>query len=321
VIQAVDDAIQEIRQLQRSESRPRADRAEIEFGEVEVGEGRRIPEPNVFHEDWQGVPIVFHLVNPQGSLRARAIWPTISVKTADERVLAGPANARWSNPQSSTSRKIERDIPANGAPVAIDTVIQEVGGDKFWLVTDAGLERGLKANTQAITARDFYVTVSIQGENVLQKSKTVRVRQGFPVPAIGDGASLDTILSPPQTSASEGSKAKLAIRRVYSELNGGRKQVNDAIDCGQFWNVQVEGLQSGEWDSARNLIAEEVPALWAPVDGAYVLIRDMNAAANDHAHHGVRKFDAKVLEDLKRLRSKMRQAMEALEGYFGDDLP
>jgi hypothetical protein len=149
----------------------------------------------VFNEDWTGVPIVFNLVNPRGCVRARAIRPTVTVRDPDGVVLAGPANARWSNPQPPRTEEVERDIPANGAPVAIDSVVQPVGGDRFWLVTDENLRLGLKA-TKAIDAHDLRVTVSIQGENVPETSETVRVRLGFPDPAVGDEEPLDTLLPP-----------------------------------------------------------------------------------------------------------------------------
>jgi hypothetical protein len=160
------------------------DAGALQFGAVEVGKPRPVHESNVFTDDWNGSPIVFNLINPQGADRARDVRPVVTVKDADGNVLAGPANARWANPQPPKTEEVERDIPANGAPVAIDTVIQEVGGDSFWLVTDEGLRTGLKANTEAITQPTFDVIVTVQGENVPPISRTVGVSLGFPQPVI-----------------------------------------------------------------------------------------------------------------------------------------
>lgn len=197
VIAAVTAAIENLRDLQRQAGpSPPGKDAELQFGSVEIADPRQIHELNVFQDDWQGCPVTFNLVNPQGGARARAVRPTVTVSDPDGNVLAGPANARWANPQPPHSEEVERDIPANGAPVAIDTVIQAVGGGEFWLVTDEGLRKGLKGSSAAISARDIRVTVSVQGENVPPTTETVRVRLGFPKPALGDEEPSDTLLPP-----------------------------------------------------------------------------------------------------------------------------
>lgn len=195
VLDKVEAAIAELREKQGATDALPIEEAQVQFANVEIGASRWIREPNVFNEDWKGVPIVFNLINPQGSVRARAIRPTVTVRDPDGVVLAGPANARWSNPQPPRTEEVERDIPANGAPVAIDSVVQPVGGDRFWLVTDENLRLGLKA-TKAIDAPDLRVTVSIQGENVPQASQTVQVQLGFPDPTVGDEKSANTLLPP-----------------------------------------------------------------------------------------------------------------------------
>jgi uncharacterized protein YeaO (DUF488 family) len=170
--------------MQRSRRNQAEDAVALQFGPVEVGKPRSIAESNVFVESWNGAPVVFNLLNPQGSPRARDVRPTVEVRDLDGNVLAGPTNARWANPQPPNTEEVERDIPANGAPVAIDTVIQEVAGDKFWLVTDEGLRVGLKANTEAIKETDFEVIVTVQGENVPPISKAAGVSLGFPRPVV-----------------------------------------------------------------------------------------------------------------------------------------
>jgi hypothetical protein len=173
-------------------SRWQADGAALYFDSIEIGKSRRIKEANVFVDDWNGAPVVFNIVNPRGASRAHAVRPTVTVKDPKGNVLAGPTNGRWATPQAPKTEEVERDIPANGAPVAIDTVVQEVNGEGFWLVTDEGLRRGIKANTSRITQPVFDVIVSIQGENVPLISRTVRVGLGFPLPAIhGTGAVQD----------------------------------------------------------------------------------------------------------------------------------
>lgn len=199
VLGKVEAAVVELRRLQGGQE-PAPEEARVEFVGVEVGDSRWIHEKNVFNDDWSGTPIVFNLINPRGGSRARAVRPTVTVRDPDGAVLAGPTNARWANPQPPATEEVEREIPANGAPVAIDTVIQPVGGDRFWLVTDENLRVGLKA-TQAIDAHDFHVTVSVQGENLAEASHTVRVRLGFPSPAVGDDEPADTML-PPSGAAS-----------------------------------------------------------------------------------------------------------------------
>ena len=195
VVAAVEAAALELRGLQdRGASPIPGEDADLKFGSVEVAEPRHLDEPNAFQESWQGCPVTFNLINPQGGTRARAVRPTVTVTDPDGKVLAGPANARWANSQPPNTAEVERDIPANGAPVAIDTVIQPVGGDKFWLVTDEGLRKGLKGGTAAIDAVDLRVTVSVIGENVPKTAETVRVRLGFPKPALGDEEPSDTLL-------------------------------------------------------------------------------------------------------------------------------
>lgn len=195
VLGKVDRALEEL-QARQGSGRSRPARSALRFERVEVGKPRPIHEANVFHENWSGVPVVFSVVNPQGGARALAVRPTVIVEDAEGNVLQGPTNARWANPVPPNVEEVERDIPANGATVAIDTVIQGVNGAGFWLVTDEGLKRGLKANTDRIEVEDIRVTVSLQGENVATVSKTVRVRRGFPKPALGDGTPTDTMIPP-----------------------------------------------------------------------------------------------------------------------------
>jgi hypothetical protein len=216
VVEGVDRALADLHARQGS-SGVQIETARIGFDRVEVGESRTFREENVFHESWSGVPVVFDIVNPQGGPRARAVRPTVTVKDQAGAVLAGPVNARWSNPQPPRAEEMERDIPANGAPVGIDTLVQEVGGDRFWLVTDEALRAGLKSTGSAIPETDVLVTLSIQGENLPMISETVRVRLGFPGPAIGEEAPDDTILAPQAREPEEDSTPALAISTRASE--------------------------------------------------------------------------------------------------------
>jgi hypothetical protein len=102
-----------------------------------------------------------------------------------------------STPEAGHTEEVERDIPANGALVGIDTLVQPVGGDRFWLVTDEGLRTGLKSSSDPIHEVDVLVTLAIQGENFAKISETVRVRLGFPRPAIGDDIPTKTLLPSP----------------------------------------------------------------------------------------------------------------------------
>jgi hypothetical protein len=210
VVEGVDRALADLHARQ-GPSGVQIETASIRFARVEAGESRTFREENVFHESWPGLPVVFDLVNPQGGPRARAIRPTVTVKDHAGAVLAGPVNARWSNPQAPRREEMERDIPANGAPVGVDTLVQQVGGDRFWLVTDEALRAGLKSTSSAITETDVLVTLSIQGENLPMISETVRVRLGFPGPAIGDETPDDTTLPPKATLPEEDSTPAPAV--------------------------------------------------------------------------------------------------------------
>lgn len=217
----------------------------LQFGPVEVGKPRSVEESNVFVESWNGAPIVFNLLNPQGSPRARDVRPTVEVKDLDGNVIAGPANARWANPQPPNREEVERDIPANGAPVAIDTVIQEVGGDKFWLVTDENLRVGLKANTKAITETSFEVIVTVQGENVPPISKAVGVSLGFPLPVIRSTAKAQRRASEPVPNGGR-IYGGAAISQAISEM--GAREDRESI-VAEFVTMIEEGkkLCEGEF--------------------------------------------------------------------------
>lgn len=195
VLEKVERAISELRSRQgssASESRV----ASVTFDHVEVGKPRTFRETNKFHESWRGMPVVFDIVNPQGGTKAKAVRPTVTIKAPDGQTLAGPVNARWSTPEAGRIEEVERDIPANGALVGIDTLVQPVAGDRFWLVTDEALRAGLKSSSDPIDEVDVLVTLAIQGENFPKISETVRVRLGFPRPAIGDDLPADTLLPP-----------------------------------------------------------------------------------------------------------------------------
>jgi hypothetical protein len=202
----VDRAIAELRSRQGS-SAIEDGAASVTFDHVRVGKPRTFVEENEFHDSWRGMPVVFDLVNPQGGPKAKAVRPTVTVKSSDGKVLAGPANARWSTPESGRAEEVERDIAANGALVGIDTLVQPVSGDRFWLVTDEGLRTGLKSSTDPINEADVFVTLAIQGENFPKLSETVRVRLGFPLPAVGDADPADTLVPPTHAHASPASAA------------------------------------------------------------------------------------------------------------------
>jgi hypothetical protein len=121
-------------------------------------------------------------------------------------------------------------------------------------------------------------------------------------------------LRPDPQGAEEERLLRRQVRRVYSEVDSSRKTVNDALDSGYFWNVGVTGLQFGEWEAARDLLADELPTIHDKVATAYVLVESMNAAANSHRRAS--RFDERTAEELKRLRAKLREAQDALRAYL-----
>jgi hypothetical protein len=112
-----------------------------------------------------------------------------------------------------------------------------------------------------------------------------------------------------------GDETKRLARRVRGELDASRTRLDAAVDSGQFWNVEVEGMQRAEWDSAHDAIADAAPGLWDVVNRAYVLSDAANAAANDHYHRGTRAYGADTADLFKRLRISLREAMKALDTY------
>jgi hypothetical protein len=115
----------------------------------------------------------------------------------------------------------------------------------------------------------------------------------------------------------EGSRsAKRAARHIHAELDANRKRVNDALDNGHWWNVMLEGLQTGEWTKARDLLADEVPPIYDALAPVYVLVDAMNTQANNHAQGGRDAFDDDVAKDLRSLRSRIRTTQNRLKAYY-----
>jgi hypothetical protein len=121
-------------------------------------------------------------------------------------------------------------------------------------------------------------------------------------------------LHPDAQAAENERRLRRQVRRVYSEVDASRKTVNDALDTGHFWNVGVTGLQFGEWEGARDLLADELPTIHDKVATAYVLVESMNAVANSQGRAA--RFDGRTAEQLKRLRAKLREAQNALRAYL-----
>jgi hypothetical protein len=104
VLTKVDRAISELRSRQGS-SASEPGIASVTFDHVAVGKPRTFRETNEFHEGWRGMPVVFDIVNPQGGPRARAVRPTVTIKTPDGQTLVGPVNARCRRLRLGTPRK------------------------------------------------------------------------------------------------------------------------------------------------------------------------------------------------------------------------
>ena len=110
--------------------------------------------------------------------------------------------------------------------------------------------------------------------------------------------------------------AKRGARYVHAELDANRKKVNDALNNGYWWNVLMEGLQSGEWQQARDSLADDAPKVYDAVAPVYVLIADMNDKANNHHQGGHDDFSADTAKEMRSLRAKIRTVQGTLRSYY-----
>lgn len=110
--------------------------------------------------------------------------------------------------------------------------------------------------------------------------------------------------------------AKRGARHIHAELDSIRKKVNDALTNGFWWNVALEGLQSQEWERAKDALADEAPHVYDNVASVYVLADAMNAQANNHAQGGVDGFSDDTAAELRSLRSKIRSAQRTLQKFY-----
>jgi hypothetical protein len=110
--------------------------------------------------------------------------------------------------------------------------------------------------------------------------------------------------------------AKRGARYVHSELDANCKKVNDALNNGYWWNVVMEGLQSGEWQRARDSLADDAPKVYDAVAPVYVLIEDMNDQANNHLQGGHDDFDSETAKEMRSLRGKIRAVQSTLRSYY-----
>jgi hypothetical protein len=75
--------------------------------------------------------------------------------------------------------------------------------------------------------------------------------------------------------------SRRAARRVISELKASRQTAETALDRGHWWYVVVEGLQFGEWQENRDLLADYASKAHDAAAEAYVHVERLNAAANN----------------------------------------
>jgi hypothetical protein len=129
---------------------------------------------------------------------------------------------------------------------------------------------------------------------------------------------LRTMRVPLETGEEEALKrtAKRGARYVHSELDANLKKVNDALNNGYWWNVGMEGLQSAEWQRARDSLADDAPKVYDTVAPVYVLIGDMNDQANNHLQGGHDDFDENTAKEMRSLRGKTNAVQRALRSYY-----
>lgn len=52
-------------------------------------------------------------------------------------------------------------------------------------------------------------------------------------------------------------QTRRGARHIHTELEASRKKLDDALAHDYWWNVRLEGLQSGEWQRARDALADD----------------------------------------------------------------
>jgi hypothetical protein len=110
--------------------------------------------------------------------------------------------------------------------------------------------------------------------------------------------------------------AKRAGRHIHTELEGNYRRVDEAIKNGYWWNVGLEGLQSGEWLTGKDLLADAAPQAYDAVAPIYVLSDAMNVEAGNHLQGGHDDFDDATVKQLRSLRSRIKMAQRELKQFF-----
>ncbi|MDX6610020.1 MAG: hypothetical protein QOF85_1945 [Solirubrobacterales bacterium] len=110
--------------------------------------------------------------------------------------------------------------------------------------------------------------------------------------------------------------ARRGARHIHAELEASRKKLDDALAHGYWWNVGLEGLQSGEWQRARDVLADDAPVIYDSVAPLYVLIDDMNAQANNYQQGGHDDFSEETTREMRSLRSRITSTQRALQKYY-----
>jgi hypothetical protein len=105
-------------------------------------------------------------------------------------------------------------------------------------------------------------------------------------------------------------------RHVHAELGASRRKLDDALAHGYWWNVRFEGLESAEWQLARDALADAAPSIYDSVAPIYALVDDMNAQANNHQQGGHDEFGDATTREMRSLRSRITTAQRALQKYF-----
>jgi hypothetical protein len=114
-------------------------------------------------------------------------------------------------------------------------------------------------------------------------------------------------------------EAKAACPALISELGSIDGVAREALETGNWWNVNFTVLGHPEWDRLKDRVALE-PGLHTLAAKAVQAAEALNRAANEKSEHGSdpgRPIAADARGELENLRTAVADARAALDGYCG----
>lgn len=119
----------------------------------------------------------------------------------------------------------------------------------------------------------------------------------------------------PGTATGRRQLARRHAQHVSVELSTIDRTVDLALRSARWWNVAYEGLPAIQWNASRDVLADEVPTVYAAVASCYVEADQLNKAANRHAHDDRDDYDEFVAQQMAALRMLIASAKDALQRF------